>query len=339
LSKPKSLSFFPKKTFAEAAYAHTQSVYDESIAQPPPSGKNPDTSTLELDKITDELFARSAQQRKSIYGDGDHRIDIYTAEQRRLTANAAGDPSPLEATFIEQAKAVGFLLHESLLRELPNGNYYTIPEIYGSTNGLCENELFWKEPCLTPGGIGTAFLVGPQKAFTANHCVPENIDPDSLRLVFGYALFSATIPPTISFRKEDVYKIEVVERNVNQDWVVLKLDHANPAPALKLGSGKPAKKAIVYALGYPSGLPLKISPGGKVETDLKDYKFLASVDAFGGNSGSPVLNAATHEVEGILVSGNDDFRVIPSGQCSRSVIINQAHAGETVCTISALPKP
>jgi len=35
--------------------------------------------------------------------------------------------------------------------------------------------------------------------------------------------------------------------------------------------------------------------------------FTADLDTYGGNSGSPVFNARTHEVDGILVRGEMDF--------------------------------
>ncbi len=35
--------------------------------------------------------------------------------------------------------------------------------------------------------------------------------------------------------------------------------------------------------------------------------FVANLDTYGGNSGSPVVDARTYVVEGILVRGEDDF--------------------------------
>ena len=42
------------------------------------------------------------------------------------------------------------------------------------------------------------------------------------------------------------------------------------------------------------------------------------LDTYGGNSGSPVFNAATHEVEGILVRGETDFT--SNGTCNVSLV-------------------
>ena len=59
-------------------------------------------------------------------------------------------------------------------------------------------------------------------------------------------------------------------------------------------------------MGHPSGLPLKYADGARVFETENDY-FSTNLDTFGGNSGSPVFNADTLEVEGILVRGDTDY--------------------------------
>ena len=59
-------------------------------------------------------------------------------------------------------------------------------------------------------------------------------------------------------------------------------------------------------MGHPSGLPMKIAGGSKVHALEKHY-FVANLDTFTGNSGSPVLNEKTGLVEGILVRGGKDY--------------------------------
>lgn len=48
--------------------------------------------------------------------------------------------------------------------------------------------------------------------------------------------------------------------------------------------------------------------------------FMASLDAFVGNSGSPVFNKETGLVEGILVEGAEDFKEDPELLCNRAVV-------------------
>jgi hypothetical protein len=45
---------------------------------------------------------------------------------------------------------------------------------------------------------------------------------------------------------------------------------------------------------------------------------VANLDTYGGNSGSPVFNATNHQVEGILVRGENDF--VTNGSCYVSLV-------------------
>lgn len=57
-------------------------------------------------------------------------------------------------------------------------------------------------------------------------------------------------------------------------------------------------------LGHPSGLPMKWTTSAEVKENVeqKDY-FKADLDAFSGNSGSPIFSDETHQVIGMLVEG------------------------------------
>jgi hypothetical protein len=46
--------------------------------------------------------------------------------------------------------------------------------------------------------------------------------------------------------------------------------------------------------------------------------FAANLDTYGGNSGSPVFNATSGTVEGILVRGENDF--VSNGSCYVSLV-------------------
>ncbi|MCX5789575.1 MAG: hypothetical protein NTX64_13880, partial [Elusimicrobia bacterium] len=59
------------------------------------------------------------------------------------------------------------------------------------------------------------------------------------------------------------------------------------------------------------------------------------VDSYGGNSGSPVFNADTGLIEGVMVRGQEDFE--DAGGCRKSkVYLQGAGGGEQVTMISAL---
>jgi hypothetical protein len=71
-------------------------------------------------------------------------------------------------------------------------------------------------------------------------------------------------------------------------------------------------------MGLPSGLPLKLAGGASVSNNQPAAFVVANLDTYGDNSGSPVFNAATQEVEGILVRGENDFG--QQGNCSVSLV-------------------
>ena len=54
-------------------------------------------------------------------------------------------------------------------------------------------------------------------------------------------------------------------------------------------------------------------PGANVRDNSPDSFFVANLDTYGGNSGSPVFNQDDDVVEGILVRGETDF--VFNGTC------------------------
>src|SRR5690606_11935720 len=95
-------------------------------------------------------------------------------------------------------------------------------------------------------------------------------------------------------------------------------------------------KAPLIMLGHPLGLPMKASDnatmtpldGNRIGLFSSSYDLLrriftkqtyynTNLDSFAGNSGSPVFNANTHVVEGILIGGGDDFEWDQVNQCRR----------------------
>jgi hypothetical protein len=102
----------------------------------------------------------------------------------------------------------------------------------------------------------------------------------------------------------------------DRDWTLFATDRpvAGRTPFTVRDQGQVANGAALQMLGYPLGLPLKHTPNGHVQSnDPAAFRFYSNLDAFAGNSGSPVLNASG-VVEGILVTGPGfDFLPTPNG--------------------------
>ena len=78
----------------------------------------------------------------------------------------------------------------------------------------------------------------------------------------------------------------------------------------------------MYVIGHPVGLPTKFADGANVRNNNNTSFFVCNLDTYGGNSGSPVFNSSTHELEGILVRGETDFIVTENG-CRKSNVCPQ----------------
>jgi Peptidase S46 len=74
----------------------------------------------------------------------------------------------------------------------------------------------------------------------------------------------------------------------------------------------------LYVIGHPCGLPQKYAPRARVRDNTPDTFFVANLDTYGGNSGSPVFNSSSNAVEGILVRGENDF--VSRGSCYVSMV-------------------
>lgn len=259
----------------------------------------------------------SRQISKALYGPGDQRKEIYGLDQYGLKPK-------LIQQIIQQADNVACMVNKHSLIKDPILKKFTVRfpnATLSQMMNLGEKELFQDQIRL---GFGTAFLaIDDCHAITAAHCVcKKNSDELDLvrikttRLVFGFQLQSSTQCRT-KFKKKKVYKFEVIAHKFSRppqkwaDWALLKLKKAkNDGIPFKLNFAQIVKGAQVSMLGYPSGLPLKWTNNAQVvPSSLGDdlNYFESNLDAFAGNSGSPVLLEATGEVVGILCSGNEDY--------------------------------
>lgn len=181
-----------------------------------------------------------------------------------------------------------------------------------------EQERFLNEPI---AGIGTAFLLRKRHAMTAAHCLCktgsnalDQKDIGALFLVFGYRMKDETTCKG-TFKGKNVYQIRSVVAHKFQrlggweDWAVVELDRdVVERTPLKLHFEAINKDISLYMLGHPTGLPLKFTGNALVKESTHPNRFAADLDAFAGNSGSPVFDLS-HRVVGILIEGQKDYEV------------------------------
>lgn len=222
-----------------------------------------------------------------------------------------------------QANSVACLVKKKYLHEDDKSYRFTdVPTLGDSLRPSGSSANFKEE--LAPG-FGTAFLVGNGLALTAGHCIFKNssysIDKGQIKttvLVFGSYLQKQRVgrkyQVTSPIDKSRVCKIKAivyVSKNAKEgDWALLKLDK-NPAGIAPLPidfTNVIHTDISIYMLGHPYGTPLKYTHKGLIVSKTPEHEpqFETAIDVFAGNSGSPIFNAATHQVIGILIADNTD---------------------------------
>jgi hypothetical protein len=113
---------------------------------------------------------------------------------------------------------------------------------------------------------------------------------------------------------------QAYDRETLQDYAIVRLDRKSERTPLKMRIlGTISKNEQVFLIGHPLGLPLIYAPAAKIIDNSNSIFFKAQVDAFRGNSGSPIFNAKTQLVEGILVRGEEDVETDTIGSCQKYI--------------------
>ncbi|HLE09985.1 MAG: hypothetical protein A2504_00955 [Bdellovibrionales bacterium RIFOXYD12_FULL_39_22] len=264
-------------------------------------------------------------QTQSIYGIDD-RVDVYNSSIPK---------------YREWAKSVAALIPDYWLTEVRDGSGDLKFDGMPSPLNLCSNQRFIGQIAISEC---SAFLVGEDLILTAGHCV-EMI---SNSCEWYYWIFDFVINQDGSnpsrFSRQQIYRCkEVVADSMGpldyMDYALIRLDRkVEGRAALPLRkSGIIPDNATVVAVGTPSGLPTKIAEHGEIINNLNEIYFTTTLDTFTGNSGSPVINAESGEVEGMLVSGLFDYKYNYEKKCYETIEYQVPYCrGETALRISAI---
>ncbi len=90
----------------------------------------------------------------------------------------------------------------------------------------------------------------------------------------------------------------------------------------------------LFIIGHPMGLPVKIADDSTVRDNSPESHFVADLDSYSGNSGSPVFNAQTRLIEGILVRGDKNFVKTPEGLNASYIVAQDAGRGSDITRVS-----
>lgn len=173
---------------------------------------------------------------------------------------------------------------------------------------LCDGEPFGNQPT---AAFCTASLIAPDVVVTAGHCFVNDdnefsLEFDSFYFVFDYRVDADGNMPS-TFTVDQVYRgAETVDRFFDpdseaNDWAIVRLERATigRTPLTVRSSGEPAVGQDIMTIGFGMGLPMKFSGNATIQ-ELNVDGFTANLDIIGGNSGGPVIDAATRTLEGVI---------------------------------------
>lgn len=174
-------------------------------------------------------------------------------------------------------------------------------------------------------------LVAPNLIVTAGHCMMSASACEQYSWVFNYRVRNARLS-AVTLRARDVYsckKVTKFEMTDGRDFALVQLDRpvSNAVP-VKVATSQPRVGTKVLTIGNPSGLPQKISDGAVVKS-VSETEFKATLDTFNRGSGSPVFNAQSGELLGLLVRGETDYVKSREG-CLVPNVLSESSPGEDV---------
>jgi V8-like Glu-specific endopeptidase len=232
---------------------------------------------------------------KIVFGTDD-RVDTYETSDPRLLTWAASTCGLFPVSRFSQGANGTFSLQP----------YGTLNELNGID--LCDDQKFGEQPV---AASCTGFMVGADLIATAGHCFDESSISDTI-FVFGFAMEDEDTAVT-SFDANQVYRaVEIVDWALNGalDHAVIRVDRPITAPGAEAfpirREGTVDVGTQIGIIGHPEGLPQKLvfSEESEVVNNSPEAYFDHVVDSGPGNSGSPLINVTTGEVEGIHVRGS-----------------------------------
>ncbi len=236
------------------------------------------------------------------------------------------------------APSVAVMLSPVFLDQKINGYEMKFNSISDSFEvALCKGQRFYGQP--TASVNCTGFLVAPDLILTAGHCmtginteVKNTVTPQCKDFMWAFdykyktqKLIDNLIPSENIFSCKEVIfaKFDHIKQSpgfeipkYGDDIALIRLDRRVDRTPIEISNAFNVGDSV-YTIGYPSGLPQKVTVNGKIKSTSPINYFTNSLDIFGGNSGGPILND-NNQALGVVVRAfpSQDYTYLEKKECS-----------------------
>jgi V8-like Glu-specific endopeptidase len=206
---------------------------------------------------------------------------------------------------------------------------------------VCEDQAFYEQPI---DAIATAFLISSRHVMTVGHAITSRETcQNGIFFAFNYEWNEQTnsINPITD---SDIYRCkDIIEFSYTGiDYAIVELDREveDRAPLELDFQSEVLASEPIYMIGHAMQLPKKISTGHMlgIHSENQNY-YVAAIDSFRGNSGSPVFSSQTNKVIGILKGGDSDFVIDEDRFCNQFKICpenGEGCLGESITRLNRL---
>lgn len=304
-----------------------------STQEYPPEEKKIKNKSVSIGR--DEVVFEGDLENKSIgksESEGAHVLKGPSTYDSRIEAFQLNKEKAWQNKILNISSSVGVIIEKEKVNKISKEYFQIdIQNKLGANFNLCENVPFKDQPVV---GNGTAFLIKGNRLISANHVFERAIN--NYVIVFNFEMINDKTVNNI-IHESNVFSLnKVLFKDEEIDVIIFNTNREIKKESLETQRSKGLKKYHkVYSVGYPTGIPKKISVNAEILDNNNLYYFYTSLDAFQGNSGSPVFDLETNKVIGVLVSGQKDFTF--NGSCNELSICSYPNCkGEKIVRIEII---